>query len=127
MDTIPRIVRFERCNPLRRVDWRWQHARRIVADGRHVSRRREDEECITAVHFARDLDRCRTDKDRARLQRRWPGIYEAYQLANLSLEEFTGSSYIRLKRVGDLLQSGFLGDDLRWQRPGRLHAEPGPR
>jgi nucleoside-diphosphate-sugar epimerase len=43
-------------------------------------------------------------------------LYQAYQLANLSLEDFTGSSYIRLKHVGDLLRAGMLGDDLRWQR-----------
>ena len=42
-------------------------------------------------------------------------LYEAYKRVNLTLEQFTGSRYIRLKRIEDLRQSGHLNDDLRWQ------------
>lgn len=42
-------------------------------------------------------------------------LYQAYQQANLSLEEFTGSRYIRLKRIDELLKSGRLNSSLRWQ------------
>ena len=42
-------------------------------------------------------------------------LYAAYKQAGLTLEEFTSSRYIRLKQIGDLMQSGRLDDDLRWQ------------
>ena len=41
-------------------------------------------------------------------------LYRAYQLANLTLEQFTSSRYIRLKRIDELLRSGQLDDSLRW-------------
>lgn len=44
-------------------------------------------------------------------------LYESYQENLLTLEEFTGSRYIRLQRIGDLLKTGLLGNDLRWRRP----------
>ena len=43
-------------------------------------------------------------------------LYKAYREVGLSLEEFTGSRYIRLKRIDDLLRTGRLNDSLRWQR-----------
>ena len=43
-------------------------------------------------------------------------LYEAYRNAGLTLEEFTGSRYIRLKRIDELLESGQLDANLRWQR-----------
>ena len=43
-------------------------------------------------------------------------LYEAYRRANLNLEEFTGSRYIRLKRIDELLRTGRLDANLRWQR-----------
>ena len=42
-------------------------------------------------------------------------LYQAYQEADLRLEEFTGSRYIRLKRIDELLRSGQLDTNLRWQ------------
>lgn len=42
-------------------------------------------------------------------------LYQAYLDANLTLEEFTGSRYIRLKRIDDLLKSGRLDASLRWR------------
>ena len=43
-------------------------------------------------------------------------LYQAYQAANMTLEEFTGSRYIRLKRIDELLQSGQLDTSLRWRK-----------
>jgi len=42
-------------------------------------------------------------------------LYHAYQEAGLTLEQFTGSRYIRLKRIDELLLSGQLDTSLRWQ------------
>lgn len=43
-------------------------------------------------------------------------LYQAYQDAGLTLGEFTGSKFIRLNRIGELLQDGRLDQSLRWQR-----------
>lgn len=43
-------------------------------------------------------------------------LYDVYKQVNLTLEEFTGSRFIRLKRIGELLSKGMLNEDLRWQR-----------
>ena len=45
-------------------------------------------------------------------------LYETYKETKLTLDEFTGSRYIRLKRIGDLLDWGVLGPDLRWKETG---------
>ena len=34
----------------------------------------------------------------------------------VTLEEFTGSKFIRLKRIGELLDRGLLDEELRWGR-----------
>jgi nucleoside-diphosphate-sugar epimerase len=43
-------------------------------------------------------------------------LYQAFREIGLSLEEFTGSRYIRLKRIDELIRVGHLNDSLRWQR-----------
>ena len=42
-------------------------------------------------------------------------LYEAYNNARLTVEQFTGSKYIRLNRIDELLNNGLLDSDLRWQ------------
>jgi nucleoside-diphosphate-sugar epimerase len=41
-------------------------------------------------------------------------LYQAYKSAELTLEQFTGGRYIRLKRIDELIRSGQLDDNLRW-------------
>lgn len=43
-------------------------------------------------------------------------LYQAYNDAGLTLEEFSGSRYIRLKRIDELLKDHLLDPSLRWQR-----------
>ena len=43
-------------------------------------------------------------------------LYDVYKRVNFTSEEFIGSKFIRLKRIGELLESGLLNDDLRWER-----------
>ena len=40
-----------------------------------------------------------------------------YQRNGLTFSEFTGPSYLRIKRVQELQESGMLDDDLRWRVP----------
>jgi nucleoside-diphosphate-sugar epimerase len=54
-------------------------------------------------------------------------LYNVYKQVNFTLEEFTGSRYIRLKRIGELLEKGMLNDDLRWERAPAAPAETDPR
>jgi nucleoside-diphosphate-sugar epimerase len=41
-------------------------------------------------------------------------LYQAYQRAELSLEDFNGPRYVRLARLKELIESGRLDDTLRW-------------
>ena len=43
-------------------------------------------------------------------------LYDAYREAQLTEAQFTGSRYIRLKRIAELLASGELDDTLRWAK-----------
>jgi nucleoside-diphosphate-sugar epimerase len=42
-------------------------------------------------------------------------LYDAYARNGLTFEEFTGSRYLRIKRVRELQDSGRLDDELRWR------------
>jgi nucleoside-diphosphate-sugar epimerase len=44
-------------------------------------------------------------------------LRDAYAREGLTLEQFTGSKYLRIKRVRDLQEAGRLDDDLRWRVP----------
>jgi nucleoside-diphosphate-sugar epimerase len=43
--------------------------------------------------------------------------YEAYVRHGLTFEEFTGTRYLRIKRVQELQAAGQVDDDLRWLVP----------
>ena len=81
MDATPTVLRYQRYNPLRHLDWRWRHARAVVTGGRRASARRDDPESIIVICYVRAEARCRTDGDRARLARRWPALDAARWLA----------------------------------------------
>jgi hypothetical protein len=42
-------------------------------------------------------------------------LHAAYSQYSMSHDEFTGARYLRLKRVRELQDGGWLGDDLRWR------------
>jgi nucleoside-diphosphate-sugar epimerase len=44
-------------------------------------------------------------------------LYEAYVRNGLTFDEFTGTRYLRIKRVRELQEAGRLDDDLRWRAP----------
>jgi nucleoside-diphosphate-sugar epimerase len=44
-------------------------------------------------------------------------LYEAYELNDLTFEEFTGTRYLRINRVRELQDAGRLDDELRWRPP----------
>ncbi len=54
-------------------------------------------------------------------------LYNVYKQVNFTLDEFTGSRFIRLKRIGELLETGALNNDLRWERAPVAPNESDPR
>jgi nucleoside-diphosphate-sugar epimerase len=44
-------------------------------------------------------------------------LYEAYVRNDLTFEEFTGTSFLRVNRVRELQETGQLDDELRWRVP----------
>ena len=51
-------------------------------------------------------------------------LYEIYQAVGLTMEQFEGESFIRLKRLEGLIGRGRLDTDLRWQDGDGLRASP---
>jgi hypothetical protein len=45
-------------------------------------------------------------------------LVEAYRAAALSLDDFNGDRFVRLRRLRALLESGRLDEHLRWQPQG---------
>ena len=46
-------------------------------------------------------------------------LYQSYVDNGLTFDEFTGSGYLRIKRVQELQAAGQVDDDLRWLAPVR--------
>jgi nucleoside-diphosphate-sugar epimerase len=44
-------------------------------------------------------------------------LHDAYKRHGMSPEDFTGSRYLRVKRVSELQAAGHLDDELRWRQP----------
>jgi len=44
-------------------------------------------------------------------------LRDAYERNGLQFAEFTGTRYLRINRVGELLEAGELSEDLRWRVP----------
>jgi nucleoside-diphosphate-sugar epimerase len=44
-------------------------------------------------------------------------LYDAYARHGLTYDQFTGPSYLRIKRVQELQETGRLDDELRWRLP----------
>ena len=69
--------RMRRHDPDRTPDQRWKEALRIVAEHRRVSARRDGPELIRAVDYQRAMARCRTERGRDGVRRRFPDLHEA--------------------------------------------------
>jgi hypothetical protein len=61
---------------LRLPDWRWRWAGRLVARGRHVTHRRDDDTTARAVHYLRTL----AHRGEATAERRYPEVAAAQRL-----------------------------------------------
>ena len=44
-------------------------------------------------------------------------LHEAFMSYGLTLEQFTGGRYLRIRRVQELQEVGELDDELRWRVP----------
>jgi len=51
-------------------------------------------------------------------------LYLAYRAAGLSLEEFQGRKYLRLKQLQHLIDAGELDETLRWKTAGSASGDP---
>lgn len=64
----------------RPLDWRLQHARRLLENGCRSSSYRHDPDLIALVQFLRAEARCHSDRDRVRLEQRWLALHAAQHL-----------------------------------------------
>ena len=71
---------FEMVDPFRDPDWRWRRGCRLAEEGREHSPETDDRETSLALKFARALNACKTETERAALAKRVPGMYSAYQI-----------------------------------------------
>jgi hypothetical protein len=67
-------------NFFRPLDWRLRRARGLVADGRRGSPRRDDAATLQLVGYLRALGRCRAERDRAAVRKKWPDLDAARRL-----------------------------------------------
>jgi len=67
-------------SPLRPPGWRWLRAGYLVDNGRRLSRCRDDNKVWDAVAFYRALRSCQDERGRARLARKMPAFFEAWQV-----------------------------------------------
>jgi len=72
--------KYQRHNPTRRVDWRWQRAEQLVVDGLNAVASRDDEPTCRAARYLRELARCQTPRQQDNLARRSPDIAEAKRI-----------------------------------------------
>jgi len=71
----------QRYSPFCPVDWRWQRASALRAERKNFSQRRDDSLTGAALAYQRALARCRAERERGRLERRWPALAAAHRLA----------------------------------------------
>lgn len=81
MDALATVIEFASLNHFRALDWQLQLARQIVEHDLPQPRHRDHPALGVAVLFLRADARCRSDRDRARLQERLPALLEARRLA----------------------------------------------
>jgi hypothetical protein len=78
--TKPSYPELQRRSPTRAPAWRWERAQALVREGRHVSRRKDDEETALAVCYLRARRRCRHDRGDEQLAYVFPDVHAARQL-----------------------------------------------
>ena len=71
---------YHRYNPCRSVQYRWDRSLAVVDDGERASKRFDDYDMTMAVKFLRALRSCSTEKQHAKLARKMPEIYAAYEI-----------------------------------------------
>jgi len=81
MNAIATEFAFQANNHFRPLDWQLRLAHRIVGHGLPQPRHRDHAALDTTVRFLRSEARCRTDRDRIRLEKHWPAVISARRLA----------------------------------------------
>jgi hypothetical protein len=75
------IEKLREFDPAHTPDQRWVDACRAVDEGRRVSTGLHPEPVVEAFNYLRALRRCRDDRDREKVVRRWPELHAARLLA----------------------------------------------
>jgi nucleoside-diphosphate-sugar epimerase len=86
-------------------------ARATFADGGGPDKRSYQVDCSKIRRVLPDFE------PRWTVRRGVEELYQAYTRYGLTFEEFTGSRYLRIKRVRELQDAGRLDDELRWRVP----------
>jgi nucleoside-diphosphate-sugar epimerase len=84
-------------------------ARATFADGGGPDKRSYQVDCSKIRRVLPDFE------PRWTVRRGVEELYQAYTRYGLTFEEFTGSRYLRIKRVRELQDAGRLDDELRWR------------
>jgi nucleoside-diphosphate-sugar epimerase len=86
-------------------------ARASFAEGGGPDKRSYQADCSKIVRVLPDF------QTRWTVRRGVEQLYEAYVRNGLTFEEFTGSRYLRIKRVREMQEAGHLDSELRWRVP----------
>ena len=76
----PTFPEQQQLNPCRQPSWRWGRASDLVKTGRYLSRKRDDEATGIAVHYLREINRCRSSRRLRRVKNRFRFVAEAREI-----------------------------------------------
>ena len=68
-------------------------------------------DCLKVARVLPEFETCLT------VRRGVKDVFEAFARNDLTFEEFTGTSYLRINRARKLQEAGRLDDKLRWLLP----------
>jgi hypothetical protein len=89
----------------------WRRTCASLADGGAPDRRSYRVDCLKVTRVLPEFETCLT------VRRGVEDVHEAHARNDLTFEEFTGTSYLRIDRVRELQEAGRLDDELRWLLP----------
>ena len=85
---------FQRINPMRSPDWRWNRAHALVRFSRYITPRRDDQETGRAARFLRKL--AKSPQDPESVKSEFPDLFAAHAI-------YTGSSLFRVELEARIL------------------------
>lgn len=99
----PTLLDFSPQNPFRDPDWRWRRVRHLLATGRNLSRRRDDEWVRRCHRFLVAHSACDGPASFHELAGHYPGLYWAHDL-------YSGKDQGPNRLLGYMLEARLLAD-----------------